>query len=135
MYKSDYLNKILANVKDKYSEQKEFVQAVEEFLETFYWRADPPHLNTETEAPRPDKFRIKDINGNVLVESRPVSNYEQYFTIYRANTHNPVVGETASVDGRNVELPTIVILEFLLGSAVIYGVPVIIRNVPGSYRE
>ena len=40
MYKSDYLNKILANVKDKYSEQKEFVQAVEEFLDSMDYFID-----------------------------------------------------------------------------------------------
>ena len=32
MYKSEYLNRILADVRAKYAEQKEFIQAVEEFL-------------------------------------------------------------------------------------------------------
>jgi len=32
MYKSEYLNRLLDEVKVKYAEQTEFVQAVEEFL-------------------------------------------------------------------------------------------------------
>lgn len=34
MYKSEYLNKIMANVKAKYAEQTEFINAVEEFLDS-----------------------------------------------------------------------------------------------------
>ena len=43
MYKSEYLNTLLKNVKEKYSEQKEFIQAVEEFFDSmdFFIDKDP----------------------------------------------------------------------------------------------
>ena len=43
MYKSEYLNTLLKNVKEKYSEQKEFIQAVEEFFDSmdFFVDKDP----------------------------------------------------------------------------------------------
>ena len=40
MYKSSYLNKLLEDVKAKYGEQKEFVQAVEEFFDSMDFFVD-----------------------------------------------------------------------------------------------
>lgn len=40
MYKNAYLNRILAEVKEKYAEQKEFIQAVEEFLDSMDFIVD-----------------------------------------------------------------------------------------------
>ena len=40
MYKSEYLNRILNDVKIKYAEQKEFIQAVEEFLDSMDFIVD-----------------------------------------------------------------------------------------------
>ena len=40
MYKNDYLNRILEDVKNKYAEQKEFIQAVEEFLDSMDFIVD-----------------------------------------------------------------------------------------------
>ena len=34
MYKSEYLNKIMKNVEMKYSNEKEFINAVKEFLDS-----------------------------------------------------------------------------------------------------
>lgn len=107
--------------------------SVTEFINTFFRLADPPYLTNETQAPTPNKFRIKDLNGNVLVSSMAVSNYMRGFRINKVGTTDPVVGETVTVGDNTVELPTLVILEFLLDTAVIYGVPVIIRNIPGSF--
>ena len=40
MYKNDYLNRILDDVRVKYAEQKEFIQAVEEFLDSMDFIVD-----------------------------------------------------------------------------------------------
>lgn len=40
MYKSEYLNRILASVKEKCAEQKEFINAVEEFLDSMEYIVD-----------------------------------------------------------------------------------------------
>ena len=40
MYKSSYLNNLLADVKARYGEQKEFVQAVEEFFDSMDYFVD-----------------------------------------------------------------------------------------------
>jgi len=45
MYKSEYLNKLLEETKAKYEEQKEFVQAVEEFFDSMDYLVDKdPHI-------------------------------------------------------------------------------------------
>ena len=108
-------------------------RSVTEFVNTFYRLADPPYkIETETQAPYPSHFRIKDVNGNVLVPAMEVGNYMRGFLINKVNTTDPVEGSIV-VDGDNtVELPVVVILEFLLNNSPIYGVPVIIRNMPIS---
>ncbi len=50
MYKSEYLNRVLAEVKAKNSEQKEFISAVEEFFDSMDFVVDKD--------PRIEKFSI-----------------------------------------------------------------------------
>ena len=40
MYKSEYLNRLLSEVKEKYGNEKEFVSAIEEFFDSMDFLVD-----------------------------------------------------------------------------------------------
>ncbi len=78
MYKSEYLNKIYNSVKEKHPEQKEFINAVEEFLDSMeYLVAKDPNIEKNAILERlvvPErvlKFRVAwmDDNGKIQVNN------------------------------------------------------------------
>ncbi len=78
MYKNEYLNKILEDVKTKYSNEKEFIQAVEEFLDSMDFIVDKdPRIESNAIFERlivPERiitFRVPwvDDNGKIQVNT------------------------------------------------------------------
>ena len=94
--------------------------AIEVFIENFYTQANPPKLATESIAPTPTHFIVKDPSSNksLMSEMRPIGSFSENLMLnIDSDTPNKYVNDTLFIEFYRYDETTDI-------TEVLYGVPV-----------
>lgn len=91
------------------------------FLDNFYYQAQPPTINGRIQ--EPNRFRIKDINGNVIKDMQDVESFTTPFT-FEGDSNGSYIDKTVIVEFVRKETEVDIVGNTVEVYYYIYGVPV-----------